>query len=133
MQRTKLNFWLDTLLAVLFVILFWVAMVLRFVFPPGPSARGWTLWSATYQQWCDLQFGILVTMAMLILLHVMLHWSWVCGVVASQIARFRRSGKARVDSGTQTIYGVGLIVVIMNVLGLAFAVAYLTVQRPAGF
>ncbi len=60
-----------------------------------------------------------------ILVHVMLHWSWVCNVIASALA-----GKGRVDEGMQTIYGVGLLIVLLNVVGITVAAAVLTIRAP---
>lgn len=130
-SRTTVNFWLDCLLLVLFLLLSWVSLVIRFVFPTGPSAAGWSLWGRGFEWWSTLQFVSLCALAAAVLLHVMLHWNWVCGVIANW--RKKRSGNAsRPDSGTQTIWGVGLMIVILNVLGLGLAAAVLTVQAPAG-
>ena len=64
-----------------------------------------------------------------ILIHVMLHWSWVCGVITNR--RKRHDGKpVRWEDGTRTLVGVGLIVVILNVLGILMAIANLTVKSP---
>jgi hypothetical protein len=135
-----INFWLDTALLVVFAALCGCATVVRFVFPPGPVADGWRLWSADYDQWCSLQYGLLAdydqwcslqygllaALALGILVHVMLHWSWVCNVAAS---RFGRGKTVRIDEGTQTIYGVALLIVLLNVIGLFVAVAALMIQR----
>jgi hypothetical protein len=43
MSRTIVNLLLDTVLLVAFVLLVWCSVVVRFVFPPGPSATGWKL------------------------------------------------------------------------------------------
>ena len=56
----------------------------------------------------------------------MFHWSWVCNVLA---ARFG-GRKARVDDGMQTIYGVGLLIVLLNVIGITVAAAVLTIRGP---
>lgn len=129
MSWTDINFWLDALLLVLFVALCWCSTVVRFVFPPGPAATGWRLWGADYDQWSGLQFGLLATFALGILVHVMFHWSWVCNVATS---RFSRDKKARIDEGTQTLYGVGLLIVLLNLIAIGIAVAALMIQRPAG-
>jgi hypothetical protein len=99
----------------------------RFVFPPGPDARGWLLWGLDYDQWATIQFGLTSILALGILLHVMLHWSWVCGILAAKLARNK---KAKIDDGTQTIYGVGLLIVLLNLLGLAIAAAALSIRGP---
>lgn len=128
MSRTIINFLLDTVLLAAFATLIWTAVVVRFVFPPAYDAKGWSLWGYSLDQWLAIQFAMVATLTLGILLHVMLHWSWVCGVIASRITRDKR---AKIDSGTQTLYGVGLLIVILNVLGMAIAVAALTIRGPS--
>jgi hypothetical protein len=127
MSRTIVNLSLDTTLLAAFLVLAFASTIVRFIFPPGPDAKGWSLWGLSYDQWSSLEFGLVALLAFGILLHVMLHWSWVCGVVAT---RFANNKKAKLDEGSQTIYGVGLLIVIFNLLGLAIALAALTVQSP---
>jgi hypothetical protein len=127
MSRTILNFLLDSLLLATFAVLVWSAVIVRFVFPPAYDSRGWTLWNLTLDQWISFQFGMVAILALGVLLHVMLHWSWVCGVIAARISRHK---KAKIDDGTQTLYGVGLLIVILNVLGLATAAAALMIRSP---
>lgn len=130
MQRTLINFWLDLTLLILFLAGLWSSFVIRFVFPPGTLADGWFLWGWTYDQWTDFRFLLICLFALAVLVHVMLHWSWVCGVITSRLLR-RTDGKRRHwDDGTRTLYGVGLLVVLFNILGLAFAAAVLSVQGP---
>lgn len=129
MSRTIVNFWLDLTLLVLFLTLAWVSVVLHFVFPPGTAAEGWLLWGFGYLQWRGFQFGTLAALGAAVLLHVMLHWSWVCGVFFAQIRRT----KSRPDDGMQTIYGVGFLILVLNLLGAGFAAAMLTIQSPPGY
>lgn len=124
---TDINFWLDALLLVVFVALCWCAVVVRFVFPPAAASAGVRLWNASYDQWCSLQFGLLATLALGVLVHVMLHWSWVCNVA---VARFGRDKKGRIDEGTQTLYGVGLLIVLIHIIAGGVALAALMIQRP---
>jgi len=128
MSRTIINFLLDTLLLATFCALIWTAVVVRFVFPPAYDAKGWSLWGLSLDQWLTVQFAMVATLALGILIHVMLHWSWVCGVIA---ARLGRDKKARIDNGAQTLYGVGLLIVILNVLGGATAAAALMICGPS--
>jgi len=129
MSRTLLNFWLDVVLLLLFSSLLWCIFVIRFVFPPGTAASGWSLWGWTYDQWFDFQFGCACAMALAVLVHVMLHWTWVCGVITSRLLP-KRETKRLWGDGERTLVGVGLLVVLFNLLGLAFAVATLSVQAP---
>jgi hypothetical protein len=125
LSRAQINFLLDTLLLILFCAIMATAVIVRFVFPPGTDAAGWQLWGYSYDAWCSLQFGLIAALALGILIHLMLHWSWVCGIVVTQFARNKR---AKIDDGTQTIFGVGLLIVLLNVLGLVIATAALTIQ-----
>lgn len=127
-SRTIVNFWLDASLLILFTVLSWVTVVLRFVFPPGPDSEGWTLWGRTYVQWVGFQFVVLAAFSLGVLVHVMLHWPWVCGVVQSRLVKKKGGGK--MDDGSRTLWGVATLIVIFNIIGLAIAVAVLTIQPP---
>ncbi len=130
MNRTLLNFWLDVVLLILFLTELWIAFVVRFLFPSPVAAAGWNLWGWGYDRWADLQFIVLALFGLAVLLHVMLHWTWICGVVTGRLMS-RTNGKRRTwDDGIRTIYGVGFLVVLLNLLGVAFAAAALSVQGP---
>jgi hypothetical protein len=129
MTRTTLNFWVDVSLLVLLLALLFVGVVVTFVFPPAEGSIGWTLWGLTHRQWSTLQFSLLALFALDVLLHVMLHWTWVCGVVASWMAR-DEGKKLKLDDGVQTLYGVALLIVLFNLFGAAVAVAMLTIRGP---
>ena len=122
---SEINLALDAALLVTFAGLCAVSTIVRFVFPPGPAAAGWTLAGLDYDAWSGIQFGLLAALAAGILVHVMLHWSWVCNVIAARLA-----AKGRVDDGLQTIYGVGLLIVLLNAIGIAVAAATLTIRGP---
>ena len=126
MNRTLINFILNVILLVAFLAVFWTTTVLHFVFPPGPNALGWTLWGASYVEWRGVQFALVASLAMGILLHVMLHWSWVCGVISTKLFRT----KGRPDEGLQTVYGVATLIVLLLLLGGTAAAAFLTIRRP---
>lgn len=127
MSRTAVNFLLDATLLAVFLLLVAVSAVVRFVFPPGTTADGWQLWGFGFDDWGALQFGLVAVLTLGVLVHVMLHWSWVCGVLASRML----GRKGKVDDGVQTIYGVGLLIVICNVVGLLIAAAALSIREPS--
>ena len=126
---SDINLALDAALLVNFVAVCIAAVIVRFVFPPGLASREWVLWGLDYDAWAGIQFALLAVLAVGILVHVMFHWSWVCNVLA---ARLSRGGKGRVDEGMQTIYGVGLLIVLLNVIGITVAAAWLTIRPPGG-
>ena len=128
-SRTAVNFFVDLAMLVVFVALMWISVVVRFVFPRGTEATGWRLLGLGFDDWCSLQFGTVALLAALIVLHLMLHWTWVCGVVTSRLSRSR--GKAiQLDDGNRTLYGVGVLIVILNIVGLLTAAAALLIHGP---
>ena len=124
---SEINLLLDAVLLVTFAAIFAVSVIVRFVFPPGPAANGWMLWGLDYDAWTGIQFILLAGLTLGILVHVMLHWSWVCNVLAARLG----GRKARVDDGMQTIYGVGLLILLLAVVGAAVAGAKLMIAGPA--
>lgn len=122
MSRTTLNFLLDSLLLIVFTALTAVTLVVRFVFPPGTQADRWMLWGHGYDAWVGLLFNLLVLLALGILVHVMLHWSWVCGVVALRFSKFK-GRSVRFDDAAQTVYGVGLLIILLSSIGAFVALA----------
>jgi hypothetical protein len=129
LSRTTINFLLDVSLLLVFLTIVWTSVVLRFVFPVGTSAAGWTLWGRSFDDWSAFQFALLCVFTLGVLIHLMLHWSWVCGVIASRISRWR-GRTIRLDDGTQTLYGVGVLIMALNVVGVLIAAAALSVRMP---
>jgi hypothetical protein len=84
-------FWVDALIAVLFVGLLTTGSIIRWVLPPGSGGgvgRGWrggrgaahhisTFWDMTRHEWGDVHFWIATGLAAGVLLHVLLHWGWL--------------------------------------------------------
>lgn len=130
-NKTVVNFWLDTFLLLVFLLLCWCGVILRYVFPPVTKIEGWTLWGGSFGFWSDVEFATLCILSAGIMLHVMLHWSWVCGVVGKW-QRNRKGAKPgpSEDTGSRTLWGVGLLILICNVIGLGIAAAVLTIQAP---
>jgi hypothetical protein len=129
LSKTTVNFWLDSFLLLNFLVLCWTMVIVRFVFPAPSKTEGWILWGLDYLAWTDVSFAALCILAAGILLHVMLHWSWVCGVLGGWL-RKRQSAPAKQDNGSRTIWGVALLIVIFNILGLGIAAAALTIRQP---
>lgn len=110
-NKTLVNFWLDALLLVLFLVIAWELAVLRFAFPKGASDH-WRLLGHTAADWQDLVFNTFCVFAAGIMLHVMLHWQWI--MVTIQTRMLHR--KATRDDGSQTMIGVILLFVLIHLL-----------------
>lgn len=126
-SMSVINFWLDVALLVVLMVLGWVVAMLKIVFPAPTMAAGWTLWGWDYNQWNDFQFGVLCAFGLVVAVHVMLHWNWVCSVIANQILHVKRP-----DEGMQTIYGVGLLIVVLHVIGFGVLLALFMAKHPVG-
>lgn len=125
--RTDVNFWLDCLLAAVFLVLVAISMLIRFAFPRAQDSQGWSLWGHGYDDWIEAQFVVLAILTLLILVHVMLHWNWICSVVQQRVIH---SANKKPDNGWQTIVGVGLMIVILNLLGILLGVAMVMIRHP---
>lgn len=126
LSMSVINFALDAMLLLIFEAIGVVAVTLRFIFPVPTDADGWTLWGLTFNQWFDVQFALLCLFAMAVVLHVMLHWNWVCSVLTAQILRTRE----KLDDGMQTVYGVGTLIVLFHVIVIGVIAALYGVHRP---
>ena len=120
------NFWIDAFLLIGLSLVGWISATLQVVFPAPTTADNWTLWGLTYDQWRDVQFGSLCLFALGILVHVMMHWNWICSVIATQIVHARQ----RPDEGMQTIYGVITLIVLLHLIAAGVIAAMLSVRRP---
>lgn len=129
MTKTTINFLLDLILAIVFLTTMTIAAIGRFVFPPGPQGHGWLLLGVDAAAWMRIQFGFLFVFGVLALVHVMLHWSWVCGVVLHRVSQWRGK-KVVLNDSTQTLIGVAILVGILHVIGGVVLAAMLLIEEP---
>lgn len=125
-SRTLLNFWLDSVLGVAFATLCVTAVIVQFVFPAGIAARGWSLWGLSYGQWCSLQFGLIAILGLGVLVHIMLHWTWVCSVWTKRVLKRHTLP----DDGIRTVYGVGLLILLLMSGAVMVGMAQWMIVRP---
>ncbi len=126
LSKPVLNLTLDGALLLAFIALGIVSVILQFVFPPGVAARGWMLWGLNHTRWSSLQFAILCVLALGIAVHVMLHWTWVCGVIVRQVLR-----KCDLpDDGIRTLCGVGLLITLLFSGAVVTGAAILSIEMP---
>lgn len=124
MSRAVVNFLLDFVLLIVFVVLLGATLILRFVFPAATQADGWRLWGMGYDGWSEVQFWLLSLLFIGAIVHVMLHWTWVCGIVARRVLRKKA---AVLEDGTMTLYGVGVLAIIFGLTAGLVLAAQLTV------
>jgi len=129
MSRTALNFLVDVVLLLITLSLIFTTTVLRFVFPAPTRSAGWLLWGSDYDSWSNFQFVLMALVAGAVLVHLMLHWSWICGVIITKVLR-RSARSIKLDDGSQTLWGVGMLIVVINLLAALVGIAYVMVQPP---
>ncbi len=122
-----INFFLDLYLLLNFIVLLWVAAVLQFIFPVGIAAEGWTLWGGDVVAWQNVEFTTLAVFTLGVTVHVMFHWSWICGVINKQL--FKKT--VLKSDGTDTLVGVGMIAVIVHVIAIGLLLAKWAIEKPS--
>jgi hypothetical protein len=131
MERNRLNFLLDLAIFLVAVCLVTTGLVMRYVLPPGTGGRFQLLgWGR--HDWGSIHFWLAVGIGLLVLVHVTLHWSWVCSTLGrmiypSDVSSTSSSMRAR------GIYGcVAIILVAVLVFGLIWLAQSLIVESSGG-
>lgn len=110
-HKTMINFWLDVALAGLFLLLAWLMIVVHLVFPRAAGDE-WRIAGFTETDFRNGQFGVFCLFSLGIVVHVMFHWDWICGVVATRLLK----RKAEKDDGTLTLIGVGVLIAAIHLV-----------------
>lgn len=130
MSRSAYNFLVDVSLLCLLIGVLWTTSVVQFVFPPASRATGWTLWGYDLDGWCTLHGLAIAAFALNVLLHLILHWSWVCGYVTTRMPGGRRK-VGRIPDGIKTIYGVSFFILVLSILGVLYTLAQFSIRAPS--
>ena len=105
MNRTLINVLIDALAALAMLGMIATGLILRFALPPG-SNRSLALWGLTRHQWGDLHFWLALAALGVVVIHLVLHWTWVVSVVRRWIigaAHGAPSPRARALAGAATV------------------------------
>ena len=128
-SRAFVNLLLDAMLTLNMVVLVMSSSILRFVFPRPTMSKGWRLWGLDYDAWSDFQFVTFCVILLGVVIHLMLHWNWVCCIIATRV--FKLKGAAgRPDEGSQTLYGVATLIAVLTITGAILVAANLSIRSP---
>ena len=120
------NFTIDVVTLVVMLAVAATGLVLRYVLPPGSrGGRGLQLWGLTRHEWGDVHFWLVVALGGLIVVHVTLHWTWVCAVMG----RWCRVGQS--SAARRFVYGVAFLAGIAALLGAIVWLASVNTIGPA--
>lgn len=109
MRRSTLNFLIDVISFAVFLGMIATGLLIRFVLPPGSrGGKGLSLWDLDRHEWGDLHFWLAITLFGLLLVHLVLHWSWVCQV-ARTIIKAPAVEPASRSAAKRTAIGVSIL------------------------
>ncbi len=137
LRRSTLNFIVDALALLAIFVMVATGLIIRFILPPGTGGGhgegGLLLWGLGRHDWGDVHFWTSVALSVLLIIHVALHWSWVCAMVQ------RFLGCADTDqhgAGRRNAYGIGFLLVVALIFGgftwyAGTAVTQVNARRPS--
>ena len=93
MKKNTWNFLIDLLILLVFVGKIWTGLLMRYILPPGQGrGRSWTLWGMNRHDFGNIHFYLGIAFIILILIHIWLHWAWLCNTTANLFSPNRRRG-----------------------------------------
>jgi len=108
MSRSTINFVLDLVSFLGLLGLAITGFVMRYVLPPGTGGTGRSLhggtgrgvqaqelWSMTRHEWGSIHFYLAAVFVVLMVIHIILHWSWIKHYVKSLFLNRRSTHKTK--------------------------------------
>lgn len=104
MKRVTLNFIVDLVSFICLLGLVFTGFIIRAVLPPGTGGQGRqlheglgrehikTFWSMSRHEWGDVHFYLAVVFVVLVLVHIILHFSWIKNYFKSLFGISRKVG-----------------------------------------
>jgi len=117
MRRSLLNWLIDLVLFLSVLGLLLTGLLMEFILPPG--SRGDAVWSLSRHAWGDIHFWFAVAMIAIAVLHVVLHWGWVCTAAMKLLNRTAVAPKRM----QRHVAGATVVVALLLIVGGFFAAA----------
>jgi hypothetical protein len=122
MRRTNLNFLVDLLLLLACSGLLLTGLLMRCILPPGTGMRhaaehggggGLSLYGLGRHDYGDVHFWLAVVAVGLFILHVALHWNWVCTVIKGWFVS-KESAAQSMNHGLRNTIGVVFLIILIG-------------------
>ena len=117
MKPAHLNLGVDFAAAVLFLGMLATGFILRFPLPPG-TQRSHMLWGLSRHDWGAVHTWLSFGLIIVLLVHVILHWPWIFGILRNRFGSGSRTGS--LDKNAQRRAGILTLAVLAAIL-TAFA------------
>lgn len=116
MKRNTLNFVVDALCLLAMFCLMVTGAVIRFILPPGTGGRHGdgplkTLWGLGRHDWGDIHYCLAIGLAVFVLIHLILHWTWLCAT-AQRLIRGADTSARQAAPVSRHAYGIGLLLLV---------------------
>jgi hypothetical protein len=109
-DRIQTNLWLDLASLLVMVGLAATGGLIHFILPAG-SGHSHQLLGWSRHDIGSIHFYLAVAAIVLLVLHVLLHWNWLCCVVAKSLGRESPSRRTRTLWGGGMLLGIALFLV----------------------
>ena len=76
---------------------------------------GLRLWDLGRHDWGEIHFWLAVSIGALMLLHVALHWAWVCTLTRKWLLG-SRAANGQLTPRARNLYGLGFLIVLVGAL-----------------
>lgn len=114
MKRNSVNFWIDVISFLPMLGLTWTGLLMHYVLPPGTGGRhadrALTVWGLGRHDYGTVHFYLALALVGLVVIHLWLHWSWVCAMVR------KLAGKESSKGGREGVYGIAFLVVVVTLI-----------------
>jgi len=130
MKRNTLNLLIDLVSAIVMFGMIATGLIIRFALPPG-SGRSRLLWTWGRHDWGDVHFWLAAAAGVLLLVHVALHWQWICNMT---LRFFRRGASERIYPGAlgRNTAGAVLVLVLIGLFAGFNWIARISVRTASG-
>ena len=84
-SKNRVNFWLGTLMFADMLFLSLIALIMKYILPPGCGSRhrGWgegeplTFLGLGRHDWGDVHWVLALILLSMLVVHLLLHWKWI--------------------------------------------------------
>lgn len=110
MKRNTLNYIVDFVGLLLMWGLLVTGLLIKYILPPG-SGHFLAVSGMTRHDWGEIHFWMAVGVCVVVFLHVLLHWQWVCATTRKLVAG-SGDGEYVGRKGWRAVWGVVLVMIL---------------------